>query len=308
MVGSGIELKLGVQTNGLLFDRAIGDLFLEKNVNIGVSLDGPPTINDRFRVDKKGAGTTAELERRLAVLVGEYSSLFRGFLSVIHLDADPVDVLDYLSGFKPPGVDLLLPLDHHDRPPLGKRAGNESTPYADWLIDAFDHWLAMGSTLRIRWFEAIMKALIGLPSGVESVGLSPVDLVVIQTDGSLEAVDSLKSTFNGAVCLGYDVFRHDLDIVSQDIAVTSRQAGAAALHEQCQSCPVLHVCGGGYLPHRYSSARGFDNPSVYCRDLEKLIRHVGGHLSAALHAADAGSRPAGIGKPASNREGLVHVN
>ena len=95
MVGSGIELKLGVQTNGLLFDRAIGDLFLEKNVNIGVSLDGPPTINDRFRVDKKGAGTTAELERRLALLVGEYSSLFRGFLSVIHLDADPVDVLDY---------------------------------------------------------------------------------------------------------------------------------------------------------------------------------------------------------------------
>jgi len=123
MVGSGIELKLGVQTNGLLFDRAIGDLFLEKNVNIGVSLDGPPTINDRFRVDKKGAGTTAELERRLALLVGEYSSLFRGFLSVIHLDADPVDVLDYLSGFNASRGGFVVALGPPRPAPPGQEGG-----------------------------------------------------------------------------------------------------------------------------------------------------------------------------------------
>jgi sulfatase maturation enzyme AslB (radical SAM superfamily) len=34
------------------------------------------------------------------------------------------------------------------------------------------------------------------------------------------------------------------------------------------------TCGGGYLPHRYSAARGFDNPSVWCADLLALFAHV----------------------------------
>ncbi|MFJ5836698.1 hypothetical protein ACIQGO_07990 [Streptomyces shenzhenensis] len=36
--------------------------------------------------------------------------------------------------------------------------------------------------------------------------------------------------------------------------------------------------GGGYLPHRFSAADGYRNPSVYCADLEYLIRHVQGSL------------------------------
>jgi uncharacterized protein len=36
----------------------------------------------------------------------------------------------------------------------------------------------------------------------------------------------------------------------------------------------VDVCGGGYYPHRYSTANGFSNPSVYCPDLMKLIGHI----------------------------------
>jgi sulfatase maturation enzyme AslB (radical SAM superfamily) len=53
----------------------------------------------------------------------------------------------------------------------------------------------------------------------------------------------------------------------------------------CQTCPVVKVCGGGYIPHRYSAARKFDNPSVYCRDLEKLIRHIHATLHQTIESA-----------------------
>ncbi|MGH3248417.1 MAG: aKG-HExxH-type peptide beta-hydroxylase, partial [Trebonia sp.] len=33
-------------------------------------------------------------------------------------------------------------------------------------------------------------------------------------------------------------------------------------------------CGGGLYAHRYRTGSGFDNPSVYCGDLEKIISHV----------------------------------
>jgi uncharacterized protein len=51
---------------------------------------------------------------------------------------------------------------------------------------------------------------------------------------------------------------------------------------QCRGCPVRAVCGGGYLPHRYSSRNGFDNPSVYCRDLMKLIVHIQARVLTTL--------------------------
>jgi uncharacterized protein len=37
---------------------------------------------------------------------------------------------------------------------------------------------------------------------------------------------------------------------------------------------VVNICGGGYYPHRYSKILEFDNPSVYCEDLYKLITHI----------------------------------
>jgi uncharacterized protein len=46
------------------------------------------------------------------------------------------------------------------------------------------------------------------------------------------------------------------------------------LCRQCLSCPVKDICGGGYLPHRYHKENGFNNPSVYCHDLLKLITHI----------------------------------
>jgi uncharacterized protein len=36
------------------------------------------------------------------------------------------------------------------------------------------------------------------------------------------------------------------------------------------------------LPHRYRVANGFDNPSVYCADLMKLITHIRGAVGREL--------------------------
>jgi uncharacterized protein len=47
-----------------------------------------------------------------------------------------------------------------------------------------------------------------------------------------------------------------------------------ALPEGCRSCPERDTCGGGYLPHRHSRERGFDNPSVWCADLLAFFSHV----------------------------------
>ena len=108
----------------------------------------------------------------------------------------------------------------------------------------------------------MMRLILGGHSLVETVGLTPVTFVVIETNGDIESLDSLKGTFDGATALGLDIFKHDLDIAAGHMAARSRQCGISSLSITCRNCPVVNVCGGGYLPNRYSAGNGFDNPSI----------------------------------------------
>jgi uncharacterized protein len=108
---------------------------------------------------------------------------------------------------------------------------------------------------------------------------------VVESDGTLEAVDSLRTTYRGATTLGYDVFANTLDEVASDIGVRARQMGAHGLSDTCQACSLVDVCGGGYIPHRWSAEHGFANPSVYCADLDVIIRHISRYLQAQVAPA-----------------------
>ena len=65
--------------------------------------------------------------------------------------------------------------------------------------------------VRIRTFDSILSTLRGGENYTEALGLDPASLVVIETDGSYEQVDSLKAAFDGAPDTGTDVFGHSLD-------------------------------------------------------------------------------------------------
>jgi uncharacterized protein len=280
----GLNVSISMQSNGLLLDSAIGDFLLSRGVSVGVSVDGPAAANDVYRVDHSNRPTSARLEAALKVLTESiYRPIFGGFLCVINPRTNPEEVIDYFLSYDPPGIDLLLPLDNHDRKPVGKEENWLLTPYGDWLISAFDRWVQSGTHTRIRLFNSIIRLLCSDHSLVETVGLDPIGYVMIETNGDIEALDALKSSFNGASRLGNNVFEHDFDTVARNQAIQTRQHGLAALCQTCQECPVVRFCGSGYLPHRYSAAKGFDNPSVYCADLEKLIRHIHAALKKELN-------------------------
>jgi uncharacterized protein len=66
--------------------------------------------------------------------------------------------------------------------------------------------------------------------------------------------------------------------VAEHPGIVARQQGLAGLCQTCQECPVVASCGGGLYTHRFrADASGFDNPSVYCADLKKLITYIRDH-------------------------------
>ncbi|WP_328314106.1 FxsB family radical SAM/SPASM domain protein [Streptomyces sp. NBC_00442] len=266
-------LDLRMHTNGVLLDENFCDLFLELGIKVGVSLDGDKVSNDRHRRYADGRSSHHKVIRAVELLNRpRYRALFAGLLCTIDVENDPVAVYDALVELAPPRIDFLLPHATWDTPP--PRPGGAATPYAAWLDAVYRRWDAAGRTVPVRVFDSVLRTLRGESSLTESLGLAPADLVVIETDGTFEQADSLKTSYDGAPATGMDVFTHSLDDVLQHPGMLARQQGIEQLCAQCRACPVVRSCGGGLYAHRYRTGSDFDNPSVFCPDLLALVTTI----------------------------------
>ena len=111
----------------------------------------------------------------------------------------------------------------------------------------------------------------------------PLRFVFIETDGEIEILDVLRTSSSGITDTGLNVLRNDF----QQLADVSRFHSdvvfkGVPIPTGCGSCIEKSTCSGGYLPHRYSRDRGFDNPSVWCADLLKLFAHVRERLGVTV--------------------------
>jgi uncharacterized protein len=227
------------------------------------------------------------------LLDDRYRHLFGGFLAVVDLANDPIATYEHLASFDPPGIDYLLPHGTWAAPPPGKAVcgvgggtlDTTDTSYGDWLNTAFDHWYNRGRTrVPVRLFTSAIEQLLGRHGNSEQLGTGVLRYLVIETNGAIEQVDSLKATFEGATRTGLHVLRDDLDAAFTHPGVLARQIGIQALSTTCLDCRLRDACGGGMYAHRYRPGTGFKNPSVYCADLTAFLDHVAARIRAELAA------------------------
>jgi len=277
---AGCDVALGMQTNGVLLDAAILSFLREHSIAVGISLDGIGTDHDTYRRGPDGRGSYATVRRALKLFgAAENRSIFAGLLCTINPVSDPIGCYEELLAYRPPAIDFLFP--HANWSSAARSTATiRTTPHGDWLVAAFERWYrAPRQETRVRLFEDIISLVLGGASRSEQVGLSPVGMLVIETDGGLEQVDSLKSTYAGACGTGLNVVDDRLDAALDNPGIAARQLGLAALSDECLRCPVHRICGAGHYAHRYRAGVGFRNPSVYCADLRCLIDHIRARVS-----------------------------
>jgi uncharacterized protein len=264
-----------MQSNATLLNPEWVETLADLSISIGISLDGPEEAHNEFRVYSNGLPSYADARAGLEFLLTPRGrTVWNGILAVINVNRDPVEIFEHLAEFDPPSTDFLEPHGSWNELPAGKTSP-EDTLYGDWLIRLFDHWFHSDrARIPIRKFDEIIEHIYGGRGTLESFGLEPVDLVTIATDGAYEAVDCVKAAYPEAESLGLTVFDNTLDEVLAHPMIRGRQIGLNALPETCCACELVPVCGGGYFPHRYSPQNGFRNPTIFCEDYKKLIKHI----------------------------------
>jgi uncharacterized protein len=271
---TGCEIERGVTTNAILIDEEWTGILNAYGVEVSVSVDGPPDIHDRHRVDFNGRGTHADTLRGIACL--RAAGIEPGLISVCNPASDPERVLSYVVEELGIRQFDILPPDamHADNPP----------PIADYYIKLFDVWFDKYAArgVRISTLDAMVQGLVGNLSVSDTIGFGPIDTVTLMTDGSLEPLDVLRIAGNGSTASSSNVCANALQDVQVDPRWRSAFEASTRLCDTCLQCEYLDACGGGHLAQRWSPERKFDNPSVYCESWKRIFDHIWNRIAPTL--------------------------
>lgn len=269
-----VRVRFAIQTNGTLIDDEWCSLLYDYSFTVGISLDGPASVHDAQRVDHAGRGSYAAVTDGMRRLQNWQVPV--GLLAVLQFGADSVAIHRHLCQLLPVSIDYILPDFTHDTVgAVYDRYGQ--TPCADYLIPVFDDWWFNGTLeLSVGPFREITRILLGGDSRIDLFGNRPFGFVFVETDGAIQGLDVLR------ICNTTDVVTTSLNVQEHDFAALAAASeiqlrtvfSELPLPKLCHACDERSTCAGGYLPHRYSSERAFDNPSVWCADILALFRHI----------------------------------
>jgi uncharacterized protein len=266
----GFRLQLRITTNGLLVDDEWVDILNAHEVGVTISLDGPENIHDKSRLDFRRRGTHARVIRALEILRARGAD--PGVLAVCDPAGDARALLRYFADELDVQFDVLVPdATHEDRPASIARF------YCELFDEWYDRYAERG--VEIRFLSSVVKGLLGVPSRSESIGMGEITTMTMLTDGSLEALDILRTSRTPITASALNIIDDPLDAINDDPLWAEVRDAAVTLAEPCRSCAYEFACGGGHIASRWSPERRYDNPSVYCDDFMTIFAHVWGRLA-----------------------------
>jgi uncharacterized protein len=307
----GKTIANSLQTNGTLLNDDWCRFLKQHNFLVGISLDGPREIHDRYRRDPAGKGTFDRVMRGLRLLQ-QHKVEYNVMASVARETARrPLDVYHF---FKSEGVEFIqftpiverLP-DVADReqglklaPPAlldSVEPNAEVTPwsviseeYGDFLIAIYEEWVRKDvGTVFIMNFEWAINAWIGNPSPVCIHSRQCGHSVVLEHNGDLFACDHYV----------YPEYRLG-NIVTDDLGrmvEKSLRSGfgvkkESALPKKCEKCEVLVACQGGCPKHRFLETYHSEPGLQYlCAGYMKFFRHIRKYLRVMSTLLENGLPP-----------------
>ncbi len=265
-----INVIFALQTNGILITDEWCEIFKTYNIHIGVSLDGKKELNDTYRLDKNGKGTFDDVMKGMDVL--RKNKVPFGVLSVLNLAADPLDYYENFKSINITSLDVLFLEMNHDTK-FSRTTSDVSV--AEWYIKLFEAWYRdKDAKIKLRLFDTLIREILGEKQTLDALGVSENNILVLETNGGLEAVDVLKMCGDSFTKNELNINKDLIEDVKNSDLINIYYNSGKYLAKKCLACPIVNICGGGYLPHRYSSENGFNNPSIYCDDLLRIITHI----------------------------------
>lgn len=271
-----IEISYSMQTNAVLLTEEWCRELKKLNIYLGISLDGTPISNNKNRIYHDGKGSYNDIKKGFDIVKYIYGKEGSNCLCVIDTEESPIDVYNHFKQLGANSVNLLFQDFNYI-----KSSQDDVPKIGTWLSEMFDLWYQDNDSEKpeIRPLSDLIGLILGLDKNSENFGKGINDTLVIETDGSIETIDTLRICGNGFTKTKYNVLKNELSTIFEESKLAQLYYNAHQnLCETCANCSLESICGAGYLGHRYSNRNEFDNPSIYCKEIVKIICHIQNQL------------------------------
>ena len=268
-----IRTHYSIQTNGYALDDDWCRWLAEKKVLVGISLDGPKEIHDRYRVDHVGNGTFHRVIASIRLM--EKYGVDYNILTVVSA-ANARRAQQVYSFFKKQNFRYQQYIECLD--PIGEVQGGHEyslTPqqYEIFLKNMFDVWyrdMMAGRYVYNRYFENLMMIL--TRQAPESCNLRGECLPqwVIEADGSVYPCDfyALDDWKLGNILS--DSFEMMEEVRYQSGFIQCSQC----LPEECRACRWLLLCRNGCRRNREPVTMENTNRNYFCQSYQKFLEYA----------------------------------
>ncbi|MBT7619308.1 MAG: anaerobic sulfatase maturase [Calditrichaeota bacterium] len=268
--GQGKVVGNGFQTNATLIDEKWADFLKENNFLVGLSLDGPKHIHDKYRTYKNDKGSWEKIHNVAQMLIRKGIEV-NAMVSLTDYSAKyPQEIYSFLTKL---GIRWMqfIPVVERDKEDPNKAADFSLNPndYSNFLLQTFMLWykdLSEGEQSYIRYFENLFYRYVDLDSPECTLESSCGSYVVVEHNGDVYACDYfVESKWK----LGNIKENRLIDMLNSDKQLRFGKI-KEKLSDECQSCQFLSFCYGGCPKDRIRDPND-NGQNHFCKSFKQFL-------------------------------------
>lgn len=268
---SGASVANHLQTNAVLMTDKLAEHLFTFNFLVGVSLDGPAEIHDRFRRFINGDGSHSQVLKGINTLRRHcVDTNILTLVTSINANKGKV-VYDYLVD---QGIfyHQYIPCVEFDRTGHLMPYSLRPESWGEFLCTIFDHWSSdQTRRVSVRYFEALLQYFVTGDRIICHMGEKCNLYFMVEYNGDVYPCDFFAKSDLRLGNVQNDSWQ-DLLNVSKFIKFGKAKS---SFHEDCCQCAYLQVCSGDCLKHRLN--HGTHSPkqkSWLCSGYKLFFNHA----------------------------------
>lgn len=278
---SGAVISNGFQTNGTMLSGSLAEFFTQYKFLVGLSLDGPEHIHNRYRRTIGGRGSFKNAMGGIKTLrrrQGEFNILTLVSEANVHHAGE---VYDFLRN-----EDLRY---HQYIPCVEFDSQGKRQPWAitgeDWgrfLLELFSRWYPRDiRRVSIRLFDSILNYLVYGQHNVCSMGNSCDHYFLVEHTGDIYPCDFFVDS---ELKLG-NIQTDSWQTLRASPAYGEFAARKQILHTPCSDCELCTYCGGDCPKYRTRDGRSFlcEGWKLFYAETLPVFRDLAKQLTAQPH-------------------------
>lgn len=299
---AGKKINNTVETNGVLLNREWADFFAQNGFLVGISIDGPRDIHDKFRRDRGGAPTFDKVLHGVEIL--RSAGVEFNAMSTVNAASEGrgAEVYQFLKSL---GTRYLqfMPVVEHVK---GGRIVDPSEPgaqIAPWsvsasafgrfLCDIFDQWVRNDvGRYFVGQFDAALASWCRVSPGICAFGETCGANAVIEHNGDVYPCDHfVYSKYK----LGNIADNTIPEMMASDAMVHFGIDKRNSLPSACRQCQWRFACNGECPKHRFNrTERGETGLNALCAGYKMFYSHVAPYMDVMKQLLSQGLSPAGV--------------